>query len=51
MKLNACNLLLAHMVYNLNTILLLATFAQQHDTYIQDDNTKHMAQPLADSPG
>jgi hypothetical protein len=29
MKLNACNLLLAHMVYyNLNTILLLATFTQ-----------------------
>jgi hypothetical protein len=26
-------------------ILLLATFTQQHDTYIQVNDTKHMAKP------
>jgi hypothetical protein len=48
MKLNACISLLAHMVYL--QLLLLATFIQQHDIYIHDDNAKHMAQPSANSP-
>jgi hypothetical protein len=47
MKLNSCNLLLTHMVYLYpKHILLLAAFTQQHDTHIQVNDTKHMAQPL-----
>ncbi len=33
-------------IYNLNTILLLATFTQQHDTYVQVDDLSTSRNPL-----